>query len=172
MGTEIAQLNGGAGYPLQVGENYKVAYAVYFNRDQGEKAQTELAQNGTNAQLRACFVQALVFTSVNERKNISTVCAALDNLYACMQILQQEIQRLSRGATQQSSKRILETLKTQLCGLLKSYRGIYDAFAQVCSQSVALLENCLNGVVYNKDLRYLLCFWGYSYVRLCSEYAI
>ncbi len=172
VGTEIAQLDGGAGYPLLVGNHYKVAYAVYFNKEQGQKAKTQLCQKGTNAQLNTCFVQSLVFTGKREQACMATVCSAMDNLYACIDILQQEIERLNRGATQQSSKSILNILQKQLNSFAKAYQSVYSAFARICKESAELIANSLSGVVYNKDLRYLLCFLCDSYVRLSQDFAI
>lgn len=172
VGTEIAQLDGGAGYPLLVGNDYKVAYAVYFDKEQGERAEKQLCQKGTNAQLTTCFVQSLVFTGKREQACMASVCSAMDNLYACIDILQQEIERLSRGATQQSSKSILEILKTQFNAFANAYQSVYTAFAQICKESADLISNSLNGIVYNKDLRYLLCFLCDSYVHLSQDFAI
>ena len=170
--SSFAQLQGGAAYLLDVETREYVAYSVYFDKTDGEKAVQALSALEVQPSLHVLSVDALVFRTREEKKRAQTVLNAFSCLDGCMQVLNREIVRLDNGATQQSSKRILHTLIKQFAYLEDEYQSVYPAFSTVCKNAKENLELCVTDIVYVKDLRYVLCDLGVAYVQLSQEFTL
>ena len=170
--THEIRLDGGAGYILQIEDKEYVAFSVYFDGEDGRSVQASMIENGENTTLLEVHLDKLYFKSCKEKKNSPLYQGALDCLYGCMEVLGLEIDRLDGGATQQSSFRTLGILLKQLRYLAMEYQTSYTACANLCESAVGQLSEILNGTVYTKDLRYLLCDLSSGYIRLSSAFSL
>lgn len=171
-GAYDARLNGGAGYLLEYDGREYVALAVYLDGEDGEAVQTAMAERGENTRLLQINAEYLYFKTRQEKKDSELYTGALNCLHSCMQILDREIVRLDKGATQQSSKRVLEVLSKQLEYLGKEYETTYTACAEVCQETGARLRELASDTIYGKDLRYLLCELSTKYLELTEAFAL
>ena len=170
--STFAQLQGGAGYLLEADSREYVAYNVYFSEQDGTAAKQALEAYQTQPSLYTVSVADLVFKTKEEKKQAPIIVSAFSCLDGCMQVLNREITRLDNGATQQSSKRILQTLIKQFMHLSKEYQTSFPEYAAVCANATSQLQACTNDIVYVKDLRYLLCDLGVSYVQLSKDFTL
>ena len=172
VGTHEAQLSGGAGYLFsQKGEEY-IALSVYLEKNEGEQARDNVNAYGKEAELLVLPIERLIFKGKAEEKKAKLCQEALNSLYGCMQVLSKEIARLDNGATQQSSRRILDILSRQFSYLAKTYEESYPSFSSVCTKADAFLQECMNNIIYTKELRYLLCSLSDDYLQLAFVYFV
>lgn len=170
--SNFVDLQGGAGYFLQQDNREYVAYAMYMNKTEGEKAKVVLSAQNQNVALVPVYVNNLVFKTKTQKSRSQLVVRALSWLRGSMQILQQEIQRLDRGATQQSSRHVITTLVKQFAYMEKEYRASYSDFSLVCKTAGEQLTVCINDIIFSKDLRYVLCYLGVEYQKLGNTFSL
>ncbi len=163
---------GGAGYLLVSGEEEYVAYAVYLSQRNGERICQEVLEKNGGVKLIEKTAPKLYFKTSEEKQRTDMVVGALNSYYGCMQVLEQEIARLDKGATQESSKRILTTLSKQFQYLENAYHESYRVFAEQCCWAQEMLQEIISGCVYGKDLRFLLCGLTEGYLFLASEFSL
>lgn len=162
-------LDGGAGYLVDDGDREYVAISAYLTSDEAETVQI-----GVNEPTKVLTlgIENLYFRTPAEKKHAKKITGAFQALEDCIEILDLEIARLEKGATQESSKRILQTLKKQFVFLGKEYGELFSAYAHVCENAAKDLEALINATVYVKNLRYLQCSLCVSYVTLAEEFSI
>ena len=168
-GVFFAQNDGGAGYLLQDLGEARIVLSVYLNEKDGLGVQSSFSEE---TELRYIGVDYLYFKTKEEKERAEIVENALKNLYSCMQVLEAEIYRLDKGATQQSVLNILKLLKKEFCGLRKIFQEDYSAFSLICHSAISALEEMENGIIYAKDLRYLLCELAVGYIQLTKEFSL
>ena len=172
VSAHVALLNGGAGYVLKNDGREYVAYAVYRKETDVERAQTCMANVGEDTQILPLTSGDLYFKTNEEKRKKESVLSAFFCLYDCISLLEQEIGRLEKGATQQSSKRILGVLKKQFAYLHKEYAELFPEYGAVCESAKTVLQKSIESVVYVTDLRYLACELCFSYIELSKTYSI
>jgi hypothetical protein len=163
------RLDGGAGYPLQ---GTGVALAVYLKAEEGLSVQTGLAEQGEEVSLIQRSVEYLYFKSRADKKNASLYTGALDTLYGFLQVLSSAITRLDKGATQQSTKRTLQSLSRLFSYHKEEYESAYPAYACLCESAEGQLKEFTADTVFVNDLRYLLCELAVGYLELAEEFSI
>lgn len=162
-------LDGGAGYILELEEGDFVTISVYTSKEDAENVQKNL-QNDTS--LISLSVENLYFKSEQEKKSAKKIVGAFHTLSDCIEVLSNEISRMEKGGTQESCKRILETLKNQFVYLGKEYGGILPAYKEVCEKTANSLQVLIDDIVFVSDLRNLQCDLCYSYVRLAEDFSL
>lgn len=162
---------GGAGYLLDDESGQYIAYTVYLNRETAEQIVEDVNQQ-FGVEMLVKSSPTLYFKTKEQKDKANLVVGALNAYCGCMQVLDGEIARLEKGATQESSKRILNNLLRQFSYLGKTHAEVYPAFAQECFWVEKELETILQGTVYVKDLRFLLCGLTDSYLFLASEFSL
>lgn len=168
-GAYDAVLNGGAGYLLDVDGREYVVLAVYLTETEGE-----IVANSFEKDVRLLTVGTgkLYFKTREQKKLCGVVESALSRSYSCMEILNGEIARLDKGGTQESSKRILETLRGQFSYMGEENKEMYPKFSAVCQNAEKRLATICSDIVYAKDLRYLQCELCVSYLELAGEFSL
>lgn len=164
--------DGGAGYLLVDGERERVAYSVYLSQTEAEKVLKALSSQGKQVVLVEKNAPTLCFLTHAEKVFSQVAVGALNSYFGCIQILSQEISRLDKGATQQSSKKVLQTLYRALDYLAAHYKTKYSTFSTQCTASAEEVGRILKGIVYTNDLRFLLCEWVERYLFLASEFSL
>ncbi len=172
VSTHLTKWNGGAGYPLAYNNGEYAAYAVYFTESEGKAAQTSVAKTGEETEVLALQGNPIAFKSRAEKENAEKIVGAFDCLYGCMQVLNSEIARLEKGATQESSKRILQTLARQFSYLETEHKNTIKGYSSVCENARMHLSGITSDIVYAKDLRYLLCELSVAYVNLSKNFTL
>lgn len=172
VSTQITKLQGGAGYSLIYEENEYAAYSVYFSENESRAAQSSVTQTGESAEIVVVKSAPLYLKTKKQKKHAALIGGAFESLYGCMQVLNGEISRLERGATQESSKRILQTLSRQFSFLEKKYAERVAGYAKACENAQKRLEEATKGVVYAKDLRYILCELSVAYANLSKNFSL
>ncbi len=170
--THQVSLDGGAGYALRRAEREYVAYHVYMQSTDGERALKAVSLQGEEVELVSVGVEKLYLKTREEKRNAQTLLDGMELLYAYIRILSDEIARLDGGATQESSKRVLNELSNQLSYAEKAYAERFSGLSSVCSALAQGLNERTEGIVYTQDLRYLLCESCVAYVGLGEEYAL
>ena len=160
---------GGAGYLLQTETRNYVAFSVYLNESDGESAKDNVKGESSVLQKTA---GNLYFKTRKQKRNARAVINGLSCLYSCIDVLEKETRRLANGATQESSRRILESLQGQFKRLREEYGGAFLGFSKVCKKAQQDVETVLSGIIYVKDLRKISCFLCDAYVSLAGEYSL
>ncbi len=163
------QLNGGAGYLLEGNERDYVSICAYLSEEEAKTVQEGLEED---TRVVVVGVDKLYFRSRKDKQNAKKIVGAFQTMLGIIEVLAQETKRLDEGATQESSKRILETLKGQLLYLSKEYEKIFPSYANVCKRAAERLHELISGTVFVKDLRHLQCELCDSYVGLAEEFSI
>ena len=170
--THQVTLDGGAGYALRRGEREYVAYHVYMQGADGERALEAVSSQGEEVALLPVGVEKLYLKTREDKTSAQTIFGGMELLYAYIRLLSDEIARLDRGATQESCKRVLRELSNQLFFAEKEYEGVFSELAVVCGTFASELEDRSEEIIYTRDLRYLLCESCVAYVSLGEEYAL
>lgn len=172
VGVFNAQLDGGAGYTLNVNGKARVALSVYTDEQDGQNVCASLQSTGEQCELITLGVDALYLKSRAEKRNERELVGAFQTFYNCLTILEQEIFRLDKGATQESSKRILSKLKAQLTFLGKQYSSSFAKYAALCAEMAGRISEILKKEIYAKDLRGVLCEASYEFVAIGAEFSL
>lgn len=167
VGSFESEQLGGAGYTMRIDGQTCVAVSVYENLTDAERICQELGSEYAVYTMRPNDLYLLT--------NSQKLCAgkykgAFSSLDGCIQVLAGEIARLDKGATQQSSKRILNGLKRQFSYLAKSYQTDFPEYADVCQSAEEQLQEDTTDVVYARKLRALLCKLCESYCNLTRQF--
>lgn len=167
VSAELVKWQGGAGYFLEEDGKAYVAYTVFSKEENGKIIQKNLKEKTLLLQKR---VDALYFKG-RKKKKANMYISALKLFKSYILLLENCINRLGNGMTQEACKRILNTLVSQFRYAAKEYAE-YAAFAKLCVQSGEELEISCQDKVYVKDLRYLLCWQVEEYMGLCNAFSI
>ena len=165
--TYEARLDGGAGYVLESEGNVYVAIAVYF-REEDAKA---VGCVGEGIGWIEKEVGYLYFKG-NTKKKQQVYLEAFNNLYGCVEVLSQVVNKLDYGMTQEVCQGILNMLIRQLNYLANFYQRSYPAFSKKCETLQKQLEDIVADTVFCKDLRYVLCGMCEGYISLSSQFSI
>ncbi len=164
--THFVSWSGGSGYLLEdIGREY-VVFSVYLQKEDALRVQGVLKEP---TRLITRSVECL-YTSDEYLSKV--VKGAFQTYYSWLTVLQNEINRLTQGCTQQSCKRTLHILKRQMEYSSKKHERDFSEYANVCKSGVMKLTEITNETVYVKDLRYLLCELCVAYCRLANLYTI
>lgn len=169
--TYGAQSVGGAGYLLTVEENMGVAYSVYFTEEESQQAKNSLQTSYANVSVWAISAPDIYIKKRKAKALAEKIEGAFESLYNNMQVLNTQTSRLEDGGTQQSCARILNILASNFAYLGLEYKTVLPAYAKQCDETAVALNALTYGVIYVKDLRYLLCELCVSYVQFCKEYS-
>ena len=172
VGVFNAQLDGGAGYLLNVNGKECVALSVYTNEKNGKAVCDSLQKSGERCALITLGLDSIKLKTREEKKNRQQIIGAFQSFHACLSVLEQEIFRLDKGATQESSKRLLSKLKAQFSFLEKQYSSVFSSYAILCSQTSEGISEILKGEIYTKDLRSVLCEASYGYICLGKSFSL
>ena len=170
--THITVHNGGAGYLLQWQGGEYVALSVYIDKEAGVTVQSALFETGEETLLLPITVDKLYLKTAKEKQNREKINGAFSSLYGCIQVVNEEIERLLDGATQQSSKRILRMLGAQLSFLHGEYEIVFPKFSKICKAVEQELFLIVENTVYVKDLRHLMCTLCFSYADLSKNFSL
>lgn len=172
VSTYQTQALGGAGFLLKNENCDYIALSVYLKGEEGDFVQNANSQKTPNCKIVEINSGNLYFKRISEKKNAKKYVGAFDSFYGLIQALNEEIYRLDKGATQESSKRILTVLKRQFAYLNEAYKETFPAFSSVCENAFKNLSEIVGGIVYTKDLRYLMCSFCASYVDLSAMFSL
>lgn len=169
-GAEFAKLDGGAGYLLAHNGAEYVTLSVYLEESEGLFVQEALQKTGRNTTLITKEVQTLYFQG-SEKKKSALYISGLKTFKSYINLLNETMKRLDEGLSQESCKALLKTQYKQYNHAEKQYCE-YKALSNVFEKSAEQLFVILDGVVYLKDLRYLLCWQAEKYIMLCSQFSL
>lgn len=172
VSTQMIGLQGGAGYSLSYKNGEYAAYSVYFSEEESHTAQSSVAKIGESAEIVTVTSSPLYLKTPKQKKEAKLITGAFESLYGCMQVLNGETKRLERGATQESSKRILQTLSRQFAFLGKAYAETVTGYKKVCENAEKRLLEATAGIIYAKDLRYILCELSVAYANLSKNFSL
>ena len=165
-GFETLQM-GGAGNIITLDKETYVAVGVYSSKLSAEKVAKSL---GDKYFVQTLTPNDLYFCTPSKKKKASVYVGAFQSLDGCMQVLAQEIERLEKGATQTSSKFVVQNLKNQFLYLGEEYKYNFPTFGAVCLQSADTLTALGRDIIYSQKLRRLLCDLSVAYCQLCAEF--
>lgn len=168
-GVYQSVLDGGAGFVLEENGEYFVALSAYRSKDQAEKVREGLTED---TEIIEYGVEKLYFKSYKEKRIQGEIISAFSCLEDCIEVLDGEITRLDKGATQSSSKNILAMLLRQFSFLGEKYGGTIPAFEELCNRAIEQIEEALQGIVYAAKLRYLLCDACFSFVKMGEYFSL
>lgn len=168
-GVYQSVLDGGAGFVLEKEGEYFVALTVYQTQTQAETVWKNLSEE---TEIVEFSVDKLYFKGARDKKSKKGIISAFSCLGSYIQLLEKEIVRLNSGATQNSSKRVLQTLNRQIEFLEREYRGRFAPFESLCYRAKNLIKGALGEIVYVSDLRYLLCDMCFSFVKMSEFFSI
>ena len=167
----LTQLKGGAGYLVK--SEGKVAYAVYMQKEEALKAQESLLLLGERATVQEKLTERLYLKSRADKDKKDLYKGAFESLQGCIQVLSGEVKRLNDGATQQSTKRTLNTLSKQTKYMGEIYKNSFPACATLCNDWAERLDGAAEQeIVYVWRLRYILCEACESYVQLTKAFCL
>ena len=161
------RLDGGAGYVFRE----LAVWSVYLQEEESIKAQALATENGQKTNILKVCIENLYLKTPKEKRKGDIYKNALECLYDCIDVLAKEINRLDKGGTQNSSVSILKILLKQLEYLSFSYEDSFLEYANVCKQGAKGLEGIVSGIIYTKDLRYLLCEIVEGFIKTANQFS-
>ena len=170
VGAEFAKLEGGAGYLLEHEGKEYVTLAVYVEESEGVAVQQNLQKAGKTTFLLQKSTPMLWFKG-KEKKQASFYVSGLNTLKSYLYALKSTIDCLDEGLSQERCKGLLNTQVRQYKHAKECYKE-YKKLSEVFEKSAQQLVAILDGVIYLKDLRYLLCWQTEKYLALCSEFSL
>lgn len=166
------QLDGGAGFLLKTGKIEKVALAVYLQEENGILVKERLSKTYNSVQIEKISVPALYFQGIHEKQTANTIYSAFQNFYTMIERLESIIYEIDNGATQESSKRKISVIFECFSIFSKTYQDDFKEFSALCKNATSALNNCIDGICYTKNLRYILCEWCVAYVELSNQFSL
>ncbi len=170
--TNYVDKNGGAGYLLEVNNREYVTYSVYLTETESQAVYAKVSALEEGIEIMTMHVGDVYLKTKAQKDKKEQIEGAFRSLYGCIEVLNSEIDRLAKGATQQSSKRVLEVLKKQLDFLSAKYEKVLPSFHELCKRTSNELFSFIKDMVYVKDLRYVQCELCHSYAKLAKGYAL
>ena len=167
-----AKTEGGAGFLLNHENRDYVALSVYLKGEDGDLACQSILKKNANSKIIAINSGKLYMKRDSEKKLAKKIQGGFNSLYGCIEVLEREISRLDKGATQQSSGRILLKIADNLLYLSKEYKNDFKEFSNVCESSANALYKSVSEIIYTKDLRYVLCEMSDGFIKLSKEYPL
>ena len=169
-GAEFIKWDGGAGYLLKSEEGECLAISVFFDEASAQKVQKRLCASGKKTNILQKGKEKLYFKGKEKAKS-NFYMGALNLFKSYMHILENCIGGLEDGMTQEACKRMLKILEKQFAHSRRVYED-YKVFANVCLESKKAIKEMSEGIVYLKDLRYLLCWQAEKYIELCNAFSL
>lgn len=160
-----AKSDGGAGFVLPQKTQSVVAWSVYLTERDGLSVCAALQESGKAYRLEAMYLEHLRVRGA-KKKQSGRLIGLFRSMYGSLMLLEQEIFRLDKGATQESSRRILRELGKQLAYLEKTCVADFPECAVFCADMKIAVEAAAESTIYGKELRNLLCESCYRYVQL------
>ncbi len=170
--THIIEQNGGAGYLLEAGEREYVVFSVYLKESDGQAVLSKVGALEENVSIVEQRIGKLYFKTRSEKEKKEQITGVFRSLYGCIEVLDKEIARLSNGATQESSKRVLGVLYKQLNYIAIETKAVFPQMSELCKNVAQKLFSFTQDIVYVKDLRYLQCEMCNKYVKLGETFAL
>ncbi len=167
--TYEIQLNGGAGYLMEQDGREYVAISTYLTEIEAQTVQKNWKED---TKIFTVGSEKLYFKKQADKKNAKKIIGAFHTLEDIIEVLHLEINRLEKGATQESCKRILQTLEKQFAFLENEYEGFFPKYSKICQTAIKRLEKMINDTVFVKDLRYLQCELCEAYATLAKDFAL
>lgn len=166
-GFEI-QMENGAGYLVESGDDKYIALSVYLRESDGNKALESASERFDDLKVLSIGSANLYFKNRTEKREATSIINGLNTLLGGIRALNNEITRLEKGATQESSKRVLTDVAKPL-----GYLGTENEYFQSAGAiAVDTINKSIADIVYLKDLRYLLCQLCMEYTRICSKFSL
>ena len=166
------KLDGGAGFLLDYENCDYVALSVYLSGIEGDKACASISQKYGNAKIISINSGKLYMKRDSQKKTAKKTQGGFNSLYGCIEVLSREIARLDKGATQQSSGRILSQVAGNLQYLSEEYTSCFFNFSNVCQNGANALYKSVSSIIYTKDLRYILCQLCFDFIKLSKEFSL
>ena len=166
------KLDGGAGFLLNHENRDYVALSVYLSGEEGNKVYESILRKYENAKIVKINSGKLYMKRDSEKKLAKKIQGGFNSLYGCIEVLEREISRLDKGATQQSSGRILSKIADNLLYLSKKYKNDFKEFSNVCKNSANALNKSVSGIIYAKELRHILCETCANFIKLSQEFPL
>ncbi len=167
----FTRLDGGAGYTLNVEGRYYVAISVYFNEATAIAVQQRLTQEGKNTKIIPQGCNALYFKTYKQKKQEERYIKELGFFSIYTQIVSACIKNLETGGTQESCKKQLRLLQRNMTYFSNS-NVVYSQLAKSVehiAQKVSLFQD---GIIFAKDLRYLLCEMATEHIFLVNKFCL
>ena len=171
-GAEFVRLEGGAGYLIEQNGREYVALNVYTNKGAGEQVRENLTEQCKSTYLKEIGVKKLYFWEKNDKRNADIYISALKCLQGDIALLETCGNLLEKGETQEQCKGLLKTLSQQMAFQGKKNERRYKAFSKLCERVTEKIERLLKGILYTKDVRYLLCETVDEYINLAKKFKI
>ena len=152
--THYVAWTGGAGYLLEKNGREYVVYSVYLEKEDGINVQAALTDKDT--ELLTLSVETLYLYSNKAKKNKDNLTSACSSFYSCLLVLEECINILSSGGTQEMGKELLAILQKQMYYLKKEYKT-FPYYQMICRKGEEKINQLKNGTIFLKDLRYLFC---------------
>jgi hypothetical protein len=170
-GAEFVKLEGGAGYLLSLDGKEYLLMSVYLKESEGESVRVALTGMGRAVRLLSVSVENLYFKG-NEKSRANMYVSALNILKGYLSVVGECISKLDNGATQESIKRILTPMRSQLLYLSNAYKRENFIFSNLCDALASELYGIESEIIYVRDLRYLSCGIVDGYLQVCKKFAI
>lgn len=167
-----AKLGGGAGFLLNYENCDYVALSVYLSGEEGEKARESVLPKYQNAKIITINSGKLYMKRASEKKQAKQFIGTMNSVFSCIELLNGEIYRIEKGATQQSSNRVLSKIIGVLKHLSKENSVEFPTVSSFCEKSANALSISISGIIYAKDLRYILCEMSDGFIKLSEEYPL
>ena len=158
----------GAGYLLEKDGKQYIALSVYFNEIDGENALQSAITRFDDLAVVSIISGDLYFITPFQKRTADRTIGGLKSFLGGIRALESEIKRLEKGATQQSSKRILNDV-SQTIAYLGEENELFKSASVITTSTV---QEIIEDVVYLKDLRYLLWALCMEYTSICSKFSL
>ena len=110
VASNEVKLDGVAGFLLNHEYRDYVALSVNISGEEGNKDYESNLRKYKNAKMVKINSGKLYMISDSEKKLAKKIQGGFNSLYGCIEVLEREISRLDKGATQQASGRILSKI--------------------------------------------------------------
>lgn len=160
--------NGGAGF-LTDCHSGDVALSVYFNLDDAKKVQKANEKHYENLKICESKANALYVKGLFQKKRAEAVQADFENAYRHIKKIDETLAGLENGASQESVKRTIVSLK-ECCQILEktAIKELRPFFRLVAERGADIERE----IVTSSKLRYLLCELCCLYVEAAEKFSL
>lgn len=172
VGAYFAQQQGGAGNVFSYQNRSYAVLCVYTSESEGNKAQSSVQDKGEAVSLLEIPVGDMYFKTKAQKKKAPIVKSAFALLEQNIRALENTVNALDNGATQENCKRLLAVSEKQFLYMAKEYKTAYFDFSEVCKRFAERLHTYQNELVQSKDLRAEICALCVEYLDLRAEFSL
>ncbi len=165
-------LSGGSGLQIKTGGEYAVVVSCYFREETARSVQEGMTEKGVETRVLALEPEDLYLYGKSAAEELRVISNA-ETADSCALLLYDTANGLERTEISQTAARAaVRGVQNSLKGLrTENGEGIYARWNVVLKEAERKCAECADGILFAKDVRYILSLLCFSVVNLNAYFS-